>query len=393
MGCLDRIQHYKKQQQRAFTGKYNCIPWPFARFRSFVPGTEKAKYIIVTAQQKIGKTKFVDFTYVYSTVLFKLAHPEVPIKIFYFPLENSVNSKKDEFNSFLLYHLDKIVVSPTDLNSTDSSKPISDDILVKLTSAKYQPYLQAFDECVTFIDDIKNPTGIYKYLKDYALKHGHINYTDQFYVDDMGNKKFLTNKDKPYSMDDEEEYRLVIIDNASNLASEKGNSKMVNIDVHSKFNMRLRDKYLYTVVLVQHQAQAQEGIENFKLNRIKPSSDGLADCKTTTRDANLVIGLYNPYKYGFKEYGGYNLTRCGDYLRFAEVIEDRDYGANGQICPLFFNGASSYLAELPKAEDTTTLNNWYKKIEQMIIQRKTRSNPIYLIKSIINKHLKSILWQ
>ena len=30
--------------------------------------------------------------------------------------------------------------------------------------------------------------------------------------------------------------------------------------------------------------QAQEGIENQKLNKLYPSSDGLADCKTTTRD-------------------------------------------------------------------------------------------------------------
>lgn len=40
-----------------------------------------------------------------------------------------------------------------------------------------------------------------------------------------------------------------------------------------------------------------------------PSSDGLADCKTTTRDANLVLGLYSPFKYGLREYEGYDVTK------------------------------------------------------------------------------------
>lgn len=33
--------------------------------------------------------------------------------------------------------------------------------------------------------------------------------------------------------------------------------------------------------------QAQEGIENFKLNKLKPSSDGLADAKSTIRDRGV----------------------------------------------------------------------------------------------------------
>lgn len=35
--------------------------------------------------------------------------------------------------------------------------------------------------------------------------------------------------------------------------------------------------------------QAQEGIENQKLNKLYPSSDGLADCKTTTRDKIVIV--------------------------------------------------------------------------------------------------------
>lgn len=298
-----------------------------------------------------GKSKFVDYVYVYETILFVMAHPEIRARILYFTLEISPNSKRDEFMSFLLGYLDHIYISPTDLNSVDSNKPVPDEILELLESDRYKPYIDKYDEIVTYIDDIRNPTGIHKYCKDYALNHGHINYTNETYIDSNGKTCRLINKDNPYTADDEEEIRIIIVDNASNFTQESGLSKMDTINKMSKYFITLRDHLLYTIVLVQHQAQSQEGIENRKLGLIKPSSDGLADCKTTTRDANLVLGLYSPFKYEIRNHEGYDITKFKNYIRFLQVIEDRDYGASGQVCPLFFNGMSSTFRELPKPDE------------------------------------------
>ena len=350
MGTIDRVAHYEMRRERAINGLFNCLPWPFPRFRTYIPGTEKAKYIIVTANQKVGKSKFVDYVYVYETILFVMEHPEIRARILYFTLEISPNSKRDEFMSFLLGYLDHIYISPTDLNSVDSDKPVDENILKLLRSERYKPYIDKYDEIVTYIDDIRNPTGIHKYCKDYALAHGHVNYTDETYTDSNGRVCRMIDKSNPYTFDDEEEIRLVIVDNASNFTQESGLDKKDTINKMSKYFITLRDHMLYTIVLVQHQAQAQEGIENRKLGLIKPSSDGLADCKTTTRDANLVLGLYSPFKYEIKTHEGYDITKFRNYIRFLQVIEDRDYGAAGQVCPLFFNGMSSAFRELPKPD-------------------------------------------
>ena len=61
MGTLDRIRHYRLRRDRILQGKFNCIPWPFQRFKNYVPGTEKGKYIIITANQKVGKSKLADY--------------------------------------------------------------------------------------------------------------------------------------------------------------------------------------------------------------------------------------------------------------------------------------------------------------------------------------------
>lgn len=225
--------------------------------------------------------------------------------------------------------------------------------------------------------------------RDYALAHGHLNFKDIEVTDPLTNNittRQIIDSDNPYTPDDPEEYRIVIVDNASNLALESGMKKMENIDKLAKYGITLRNQLKYIFVLIQHQAQAQEGIENQKLNRIKPSSDGLADCKTTTRDANFVLGLYSPYKYGLREYEGYDITKFGNRIRFMEVIEDRDYGANNHICPLFFDGAVSTFAELPKPNDKVGLEKVYAYINSL--DQPKKNGVSFFMKSI--KSLKQL---
>ena len=227
---------------------------------------------------------------------------------------------------------------------------------------------------------------INKRCRDYALSHGHLNFKTVQAKDAVTGKmieKQIIDPVNPYTPNDPEEYRMVILDNASNIATEQGMKKMEAIEKVAKHAITLRDQLNYTFVLIQHQAQAQEGIENFKLNKIKPSSDGLADCKTTTRDANMVIGLYSPFKYGMTDYEGYDITKFRNHIRFMEVIEDRDYGANGNICPLYFDGAISYFSELPRSDDKVAIQKVYNFIENN--KNKKKLSVALLIVSKITK--------
>lgn len=360
------MNYIKDRKERALSGKFNCIPWPFRRFREFIPGTEMGRFIIVTANQKVCKTKFCDFVWVYETLFFLMEHPEIKMKIFYFCLEESARKKFIEFLCHLLYRLDKIQISPTELTSTDKDRPVPQEIIELIESERYQAYIKKFEEIVEYIDSEKNPTGINKKCRDFALNNGHLNFITVKNKDSVTGKmvdRQIIDPVNPYTPDDPELYKVVILDNASNLSPESGMDKKATIEKMAKYAITLRNQLNYTFILVQHQAQAQEGIENFKLNKIKPSSDGLADCKTTTRDVNMVIGLYSPFKYGLPEYEGYDIKKFRNHIRFLEVVEDRDYGANGNICPLYFDGASSFFAELPKASDTAEINKVYKLIE------------------------------
>lgn len=98
------------------------------------------------------------------------------VKVLYFTLEMSPEEKYNEFLCHLLFRLDGIEVSPTELKSTDRDHPIDEKILELLESDKYQRYIKAFEDMVEYIDGQRNPTGINKYCRDYALAHGHLNF-------------------------------------------------------------------------------------------------------------------------------------------------------------------------------------------------------------------------
>lgn len=382
------LYNLRLRRERVINGLYNCIPFPFIRFRNWVPGIEKKKFIVVTANQKVGKSKFCDYLFIYEPLFFMLEHPEIRVKVLYFTLEMSPEEKYNEFLCHLLFRLDNIKISPTELKSTDKDHPVNEEILQLLETDRYQKYIQAFENMVIYVDDQRNPTGINKYCRDYALAHGHLNFRKETRKDKLTDEIReieIVDPVNPYTPDDLEEHRIIILDNASNLTNENGMRKMETIDKMSKYGITLRNQLSYTFVLIQHQAQAQEGIENQKLNRLKPSSDGLADCKTTTRDANMVIGLYSPFKYGLREYEGYDITKFRNHIRFMEVIEDRDYGANGQICPLFFNGAVSTFNELPKPEDKENLQKIYNHIESLKTKKTNQSFFSFAIKNVIKK--------
>lgn len=367
MSRFEEVQAENLQRrERVVEGKFNCLPFPFKRFSRIYPGFEQSKYVCITASQKIGKSKLADYLFIYEPLFNMLDNGGPKIKVLYFSLEMAAKEKYNEFLCQLLFRLDNIHIDTRRLRSVDA--PCDPHIFELLQSERYQRYIQAFEEVVIFDDTIKNPTGINKKCRDYALEHGHMNFVEYEAVNEITGeteKKRGVDPIKPYSQDDEDEFRIIILDNAANLTVEKGcKDQRETIEKMSKYCITLRKQLNYIVVLIQHQAQAQEGIENIKLDQMKPTASGLGDAKTTVRDMNCLIGLYSPFKFNKKEYLNYDIQKLQGYCRFLEVLEDRDYGANGHVCPLFFDGATSTFKELPKYTEIEKLNRYYQLIKR-----------------------------
>jgi len=256
-------------------------------------------------------------------------------------------SKEDKIKEAVSYKLFKEtgkVISSERLGSVFKDYILEDE--VEKTIETYDSFFQQFESTVTYIDDIRNPYGIYKYVRDYALKNGTIIYKT---VNIDGQDQQLEDYYIPNNPD---EYVVILVDHLSLLQPEKGGGLWdAMMKFSSDYCIRLRNRFGYTVVNVQQQS-AESDKQVFTLRgdtvveKLKPSTDGMADCKLTVRDADLVIGLFAPNRYGIKTYSNQDLTKLKDNYRELSILLNRR-GAGSQTVDLYFNGAVNYFKELP----------------------------------------------
>lgn len=335
---LDKI---KDRKERVHKGLVNSLPWPFPRFSDNVIGLEKGKIYQVTAGPKTGKSKFTNYTFVYSMYDYIIANNlSTKLVVHYFCLEESKESLVAQFISYVLFTKSKgtIIVSIEALLST--KKELPDNVVTEIE--KHAEYIKGFLKVVDYIEDIYHPFGMYKHLLEYAEIHGE------------QKRKVVMYGDTPKEVDDiyipadAEEIVLVIVDHIS-LISHKGKSLQDGITELSGYLINLRNKYGYSSVIVQQQALAQSSIEGIKFNQGEPTIANLGDSKLTSRAIDISFGLYSPFINKIPEYEGFDTRFYMDNIRFLSVLLSR-HGGLGTKVPLYFNGAVNFFNELPKVQ-------------------------------------------
>lgn len=268
--------------------------------------------------------------------------------------------------SNILYVKEGIRISPTDLKSTKKDRVLSEHVLKIIE--QYEPYFQKIEELVEFIDDVRHPTGIYYFMKEYADNNGVQHQKTVEFTNNETGEIYTKKIDDYYEPSDPDEYVICLVDHISLITKEKEEGRTLSLHesinkLSSKYMVLLRNKYNYIPVIIQQQAAAQESLDNFKSNKLKPSLDGLADCKLTQRDANVILGLFSPFRHEIPTYMGYDTRFFRDKIRFLEIIGGREGGA-GTMCPLYFDGAVNYFKELPKPDDISEMKEVYNFINK-----------------------------
>ena len=200
-------------------------------------------------------------------------------------------------------------------------------------------------------------------VRKYALANGKIHYREI----NTGNE--IIQVEDYYEPNDPEEYVIIMIDHIGLISAEKRNNVQLSLHesitvLSSDYLIKLRNRFGYIPVVIQQQAQSQESIENKKANRLKPTLDGLGDNKLTQRDADIILGLFSPYRHEIPEYLGYDVKLFKDNIRFLEIIGGRD-GGGGTVCPLYFDGAVNYFKELPLPQEHSKMSQVQKLLQHI----------------------------
>jgi hypothetical protein len=130
---------------------------------------------------------------------------------------------------------------------------LDDEILDLLKSDEYQKYMKFFEEHVSFMSD-RNPTGVFKTVKNYADNNGTSYYKSIKYI----NKETGIEEERKafdyYVPNDPKEYVFILVDHVSLLENERGMTLRETINKLSEYMIILRNKYNYIPVVVQQQS-------------------------------------------------------------------------------------------------------------------------------------------
>lgn len=352
---MNSFDYALNEIDRGLQGLNVGLPMGFNRLVDYIPNIQQKTYYLIGGRTKDGKTSFVDDCFMYNPFDYiQENETDLVLDIDYFSFEIDKTTKIIKGISRRIYKKYGLLVDVNHILSRGKFR-ISTEIyeIVK----KEREYFNKLEDILTIfdIDEITNPTGMFKYLKQKAEKRGKTITTPV----DIGGGKIIQ-KFESWTPNNPHRYHEIIIDSIGLVETEKNKTLKQCIDDLSKYCIKLRNRYRDIPVVIQQLGADADNDMRFTGNRLKPTLRDFSDSKYTPRDANVILTLFNPSSYEMDSFGGYDIGRLGNSFRNLEVLRNRDGDQNVNI-GLEFIGKVGTFKELPKADEIS--ESCYTRIE------------------------------
>lgn len=327
-------------------GNNKGIPIPFPRLRQYLPSIQQGTYYLTGAGTKIGKTSLVDDLFFFGSLDYRLSNPDnFELDIDYFSFEINSKAKFVKCISRQLWHDFGLIVDVNTILSRGEN--YCSDEIYELVSG-YASFFEKIEDYFTIIEDNENPTGVWKYILNKAKKRGTVLYKN---VNKDPKGEPIMKFDR-YEPNDPNLYWLVIIDHIALLGDERGFTLKQNIDKLSQYMVILRNNFNIIPVIIQQLNFDTDNDDRYKSNRLTPTLRDFGDSKYTTRDANVIMSLFSPYRHGITQFEGYDVTKLGNKYRNLEILENREGEPNINVGLNFIDSVGTF-RELPRAKEMT----------------------------------------
>lgn len=336
-----------QQVDDGIQGNNTGIPIPFPRLRQYLPNIQQKTYYLIGAGTKIGKTSFADDTFFYGAFDYYKSLKDhdllngFELDIDYYSYEIDIDTKIIKGINRKLWHDYGII---TDSNTILSKGPnhckqeLYDLILT------FREYFDDLEEICTIHDMPDNPTGMKRYLVDKAKTKGET-ILKNINQDPEGTPIMRFDSYVPYNR---KRYWLIFIDHIALMLEERGFNTKQNIDKMSQYLVGIRNNYRATPIVIQQLSFDTDNDERHKSGRLVPTKKDFGDSKYTTRDANVIMTLFNPYEHQLDKFKNYDIRTLGNSFRNLEILANRDGEPNINL-GLNFIGPCGTFRELPKA--------------------------------------------
>jgi replicative DNA helicase len=110
-----------------------------------------------------------------------------------------------------------------------------------------------------------------------------------------------------------------------------------------------RNIFGFSFIVVSQFNRGIEGMDRKANDAQEPQLSDFKETGSTQEDANLVLGLFNPFRYGLDMHRGYPISKLQRRYRSVHVLKNRG-GKDGLAIGMHFMGETGKFKELPTAQ-------------------------------------------
>jgi hypothetical protein len=300
----------KKEIDRGKKGYNVGLTMGFDRLSKHVCNIQQGRYDTIGGATGTGKTALVDSAYVFHPYDYLRNNESFyNLEIIYYSLEIEPTVKLAKFVARKVFEDHGILTNINQIYSKGNHR-IPKEVLNIIDS--YEEYFDIMQEKTLFFRSSCSPNYLYKDLMGYAEKRG----------------KFIKNKDGIVT---------------------EGNKKKA-IDRASKILVYFRNMCKYSPVIVSQFNRGIEGMDRKENDSQEPQLSDFKDTGATQEDANTVMALFHPFKYGMEKHRGYPIIKLQRNYRSNHILKNRD-GMDGLVIGMHFLGEVGKFKELPPAKE------------------------------------------
>lgn len=316
-----------------------------------IDGVQRKSLYCIAAAPKVGKTAFVDQSFVLEPYLFTLKNPEIEVDWIYFSFE--IDRVKKEFKYAAFFFYKDYGISNFEYNGkiyemcsryllgkmrddfgciipvTNEHREMLKEIYEKRIAPLFGRYSITGKKIVKgkidFIEERTNPTGIRNYLLNYAKENGTFLY--EKYSTTENNLKIVKERIVGYRPHNPRKYVVVVLDHIRKMNKERGFNIKENIDKMVDYQVELRNWCSFTFIDIVHINRNLDSVERIKYMSefLYPTGGDTKDSGNLAEDCDFLITLFNPHdeKYNIKKHFGLDISDIPNY-RSVHLVESRD---------------------------------------------------------------------
>lgn len=327
-------------------GKTLSIPTRIRTLDQCIHGTRQGCYYLYGGETGAGKTTFVRENHIHVPYEYykQINNPEeMDVQFIDFSLEiaGELNILSAISRKIFIDYGKIIPVERLTRWNQKAAKLSEDDL--KLVESYYN-YFREFSDKLFIVDEETTPTLFHDVLMETAKKNGTFSKEGRW-ISECGE----------YTPNNPNLYTIVVVDTV-NLADMDSGHEFVksSIDRISRLGVWFRNKCNFTPIIIQQFGAGMNDTNRKRFGVPTPILSDFEDSKRTTKDANIVLGLYDPQIHlketESNDFRGYDITILKSWFRALYILKNRNGQSNWMIA-LKFDGATGTFTQLPDVVD------------------------------------------